>query len=147
MSKSDLRQRVIGKRIENLHTAAIWFMLIMAVPLLAACSSLPLVAQPAQTVAGGDPRRGAVAIQQYGCGSCHKIPGIPGADAMVGPPLIEWADRQYIAGSLPNEPQFLIEWIRFPQTIEPGNAMPNLGVSEQEARDISAYLYTLTGDR
>ena len=116
------------------------------VSLLAGCASPPVAAQPAQSVAGGDAQRGAVAIQSYGCGSCHNIPGIPGADAMVGPPLDGWAERRYIAGSLLNEPQHLIEWIRFPQAIEPGSAMPNMGISEQEARDISAYLYTLTDD-
>jgi cytochrome c2 len=116
---------------------------------LAACSSLPLSALPftgevTQIVAGGDPIRGATAITTYGCGGCHRIPGIAGAESMVGPPLDDWAERDYIAGSLPNQPQFLIEWIRYPQAIEPGNAMPNMGVSEQEARDISAYLYSLT---
>ena len=29
------------------------------------------------------------------------------------------------------------------QAIEPGTAMPNLGVSEGQARSIAAYLYTL----
>ena len=111
---------------------------------LAACSTQSTA--PAQVVAGGDPQRGALAIRAYGCGTCHRIPGIAGADAMVGPPLDNWAERHYIAGAWPNQPELLIEWIRFPQAIEPGNAMPNMGVTEQEARDISAYLYTSTRD-
>jgi cytochrome c2 len=111
--------------------------------LLAGCVSLPWEPEPPQGLAGGNPLRGTVAIQNYGCGACHNIPGIPNADALVGPPLNAWAERRYISGKLPNEPQHLIRWIRFPQEIEPGTAMPNLGVSEQEARDISAYLYTL----
>jgi cytochrome c2 len=120
-------------------------LLVLAV-LLCACGTLQVSAKPALTVAGGDSERGKLAIQHYGCGSCHKIPGIAGADTWVGPPLINWAEREYIAGTFPNQPQFLIEWIRYPQAIEPGSAMPNLGVTEQEARDIGAYLYTLTGD-
>ncbi len=65
---------------------------------------------------------------------------------MVGPPLDDWSERRFIAGSFPNEPEMLVQWIRFPQAIEPGNAMPNMGVTEQDARDISAYLYTLGDD-
>jgi cytochrome c2 len=93
--------------------------------------------------AGGDARRGAEAIRAYGCDACHTIPGIVTANALVGPPLDGWADRRYIAGKLPNEPELLVQWIRYPQAIEPGTAMPNLGVTEQDARDISAYLFTL----
>ena len=97
-------------------------------------------------MAGGDPERGIVAIQSYGCGACHNIPGVAGANALVGPPLDYWAERDFIAGKLPNEPSHLAAWIRFPQAIEPGSAMPNMGVTEQDARDISAYLYSLTRD-
>jgi cytochrome c2 len=99
-----------------------------------------------QVLPGGDPSRGAVALRAYGCDSCHTIPGIVTANALVGPPLDAWADRRYIAGKLPNEPEYLIEWIRFPQAIEPGTIMPNLGVTEQDARDMGAYLYTLRRD-
>lgn len=127
----------IGTRISTFMAAAI------LIVLLGGCASLPWESEPPQELAGGNPQRGAVAIQEYGCGACHNIPGIPDADAMAGPPLNAWSQRRYISGRLPNEPQHLIRWIRFPQEIEPGTAMPNLGVSEQEARDISAYLYTL----
>ena len=97
----------------------------------------------ARTVEGGDPDRGAAAIQQYGCGSCHMIPGITGAHGKVGPPLDDWSERVYIAGQVPNTTDFLIRWIEMPQAIEPRTAMPNLRVTEGEARDIAAYLYTL----
>lgn len=128
--------------------------LIALLVLLTACSSAGSffgsngrsALEPVQAVAGGDPLRGTLAIQSYGCGACHVVPGIAGANSLVGPPLVAWAERRYIAGKLPNQPEFLIEWIRFPQAIEPGSAMPNMGVTEQEARDISAYLYTLSDD-
>ena len=93
-------------------------------------------------VPGGDPEAGRTAILEYGCGSCHWIDGIPEADAYVGPPLMEFEQRHYIAGKLPNRAENLIAWIQFPQTIEPGSAMPNLGVTETEARNIAAYLYS-----
>jgi cytochrome c1 len=94
-------------------------------------------------VPGGDAGRGERLIARYGCGSCHTIPGVAGATAMVGPPLTDWSERQYIAGTLVNEPENLIRWIRDPDAIEPGTVMPNLGLSEAEARDVAAYLYTL----
>jgi cytochrome c2 len=97
-------------------------------------------------VAGGDPRRGEVALRDYGCGACHTIPGIPGANTTVGPSLTNWAERAYIAGSLSNTPENLLRWLQAPQEIEPGSVMPDLDVSEQAARDISAYLYTLRGE-
>jgi cytochrome c2 len=94
-------------------------------------------------VQGGSPARGVEEIERYGCGSCHLIPGVDGADGLVGPPLIKWADRKVIAGQLPNRTPELLRWIQDPQDVEPGTDMPDLGVSEQEARDIAAYLYTL----
>jgi cytochrome c1 len=39
-----------------------------------------------------------------------------------------------------------LRWLQVPQEIEPGSVMPNLDVTEQAARDMSAYLYTLRGD-
>lgn len=97
-----------------------------------------------RTIAGGDAERGREALVDYGCGSCHAIPGVPGADAQVGPALDRLAERQVIAGNLPNEPRNLIRWIRDPQGVDPGNLMPDLGVSEEDARAIAAYLYELS---
>ena len=94
-------------------------------------------------VSGGDADEGRRKIADVGCGSCHVIPGVPGADSTVGPPLTQWADRVYIAGALANEPENLVQWLLDPQAIEPGTAMPNLLLSEKDARDISAFLYTL----
>ncbi|MDQ6633255.1 MAG: c-type cytochrome [Gemmatimonadota bacterium] len=96
-----------------------------------------------RAVEGGDPERGRAAIAAYGCGSCHMIPGIRGADGLVGPPLEHWAERRLIAGEVPNDPERLITWITVPQAIEPGTGMPNMGVTDGQARDIAAYLYSL----
>jgi cytochrome c2 len=112
--------------------------------LLAGCTTVQAQSSMgANRVLAGNPVAGQVALQTYGCHSCHLIPGVTGANSLVGPPLIGWAERSYIAGSLPNEPAYLVEWIRFPQAIEPGNAMPNLGVTEEDALNMAAYLYTL----
>ena len=96
-----------------------------------------------KVVPGGDVDRGRQLIPQYGCGACHAIPGIDGAKGQVGPPLNGIADRAYLAGVLSNTPENMVTWIMHPQQIAPGSAMLELGVSERDARDIAAYLYTL----
>jgi cytochrome c len=113
---------------------------VLALSLAACRESAPVTRQ---VVPGGDAARGSRLVAQYGCGSCHVIPGVPGAHGAVGPPLIAFAHRAYIAGTLRNEPGSLVRWIRFPQSVEPGTVMPDLGVTEPDARDIAAYLYTL----
>jgi cytochrome c len=96
---------------------------------------------------GGDATAGKAAIGKFGCGSCHVIPGVERARGLVGPPLTDFAWRAYIAGRAPNTPRNLEAWIRLPDSVEPGTAMPTLGVSQQEARDIAAYLYLETATR
>lgn len=91
----------------------------------------------------GDARQGQLNIVSTGCGSCHTIPGIGGADGNVGPPLTRIGDRIFIAGLLRNTPDNMVLWLREPQRIVPGNAMPDMGLSAEQARDIAAYLYTL----
>jgi cytochrome c oxidase assembly factor CtaG/cytochrome c2 len=97
----------------------------------------------AEAVTGGRVSHGAAAIGKYGCGACHTIPRIAGANATVGPPLDRIAMRTYLGGHLSNTPDNLIKWIQHPQAIDPRNAMPELGIGDQEAKDIAAFLYTL----
>jgi cytochrome c1 len=82
-------------------------------------------------------------INQFGCGACHSIPGIPGADGNVGPSLTRIGSRPYVAGVLRNSPGNLARWIRNPQAIVPGNAMPDMHIGDADARDIAAYLLSL----
>jgi cytochrome c2 len=91
---------------------------------------------------GGDPRRGEAMFIQYGCGSCHSLKNVRTATGMVGPPLDGIALRMIIAGHLANNPANMEEWIRDPQHVSPGTAMPDLNVGEEDARDITAFLYT-----
>jgi cytochrome c2 len=108
------------------------------------CNSLEKASrQEAAELTGGDPDRGVAAITRYGCGSCHTIPGVRGADSTVGPPLTRIARRSYLAGRLANSPGNLMKWVQHPQTVEPGTAMPEMHVTDQDAHDIAAYLYTL----
>lgn len=120
------------------------------IPYVGACILLALAGceggrseVPEWSVEDGDASRGASVINTVGCGACHDIPGINGAKGVVGPPLTAWARRSFIAGKLPNSPDNLIRWVRDPHEIEPGTAMPDLDLTEQQARDVAAYLYTL----
>ena len=119
--------------------------LLRAAALLLCAALLPqwAAAGPTWVVAGGDPQRGARLIQSFGCAACHTVPGIDNARGNVGPPLARIGDRTYIAGMLHNTPANLVRWIRAPQSVVPGNAMPDMGITEAQARDIAAYLYTL----
>jgi cytochrome c len=102
--------------------------------------------EPRRPVAEGDAERGRALIQSHGCGSCHTIPGVLGARALVGPPLWAMADRGYIGGVLPNTQSDMVRWIRNPRAVDPRTLMPNMGVTESDARDIAAYLYTLRAE-
>jgi cytochrome c len=109
---------------------------------LTSCQQVELE-RKAEAMTGGSPQRGKAAISKYGCGTCHTIPGVRGANALVGPNLDQVASRMYVAGVLPNTPDNMIRWVQHPRDVDPLTAMPNLGVTDQDARDIAGYLYTL----
>ncbi len=116
--------------------------LLLATLMLAGCTSMSNV-RSAESAIGGDPVDGASAITRYGCGSCHTIRGISGANALVGPPLTGFASRSYVAGVLPNTPENVIRWIQDPKAVDDKTAMPKLGVNAKDATDIAAYLYQI----
>jgi cytochrome c len=134
-----MRDQRSARALRRVTTAAV----LLALPLLAACWHSDQDAYMGSQLAGGDAAHGRELMSQYGCGSCHTIPGVPGAKATVGPPLAGVAGRSFIAGVLPNTPQNMVDWIYDPPGTDPKTAMPNLGMSRQEARDIAAYVYTL----
>ena len=114
-------------------------LLLLALPLVGCGEARQTVEIP-----GADAGRGKQVIEDVGCGGCHAIPGIRLAGGRVGPPLEDFAQRRTVAGKLPNTPQALTHWIRVPQSVVPGNDMPNLGLSRREARDVAAYLLQRT---
>jgi cytochrome c2 len=109
----------------------------LLVLLLPACGGEPPAAL------GGDPENGRLLLRQFGCGTCHEIPGVAAARGKVGPPLAGVATRVYLGGVLPNSPENMLDFIRAPQKLEPRTAMPDLGLTEEHARDMVAYLYTV----
>lgn len=94
-------------------------------------------------IAGGDVKVGKKLVEQYQCGSCHAIPEVPAARGTAGPPLEGFGRRSYIAGRFPNNADALTRWLADPPAMKPGTLMPDLGVSQDDARHMAAYLYTL----
>ena len=124
------------------HMPVLCICLVLLSVTLSGCGQSTATAA-AEQVAGGNARNGEHLIFTYGCGTCHVIPGIAGAIGTAGPPLRGFASRLYIAGVLENRPDNLVRWITGPQEVTPGVAMPDLGITKEEARHMAAYLYTL----
>lgn len=126
-----------------------WALLLVlaSVALMSACSDVNSTDfdRAYMMTAGGNARAGRDAIRRYGCNSCHTVSGVPGANGWVGPPLDGIGNRQYIAGELPNTADNLMRWIQHPHQVEAHTVMPEMNVTEQDSRDIAAYLYTLRG--
>lgn len=101
------------------------------------------IEKPQPPATGGSASAGKRIIADRGCGKCHTIPGIPNANGLVGPPLNSMGRRSYIAGIFPNQPDNMVQWLMSPKSMKPKTAMPSVGLSEQQARDVAAYLYTL----
>ena len=118
-------------------------LLVVGVLMMAGCSHRNEVLEQARELTGGEPSRGVTAIGRYGCGSCHEIPGVRRATGTVGPPLAGVARRTYLAGHISNTPRDMVRWIQHPQQLEHGTAMPEMNISDTDAKDIVAYLYTL----
>jgi cytochrome c2 len=124
--------------------------LAFATALLAVTASLALTGceggknmRPYGVSIAGNPQNGRQIIQNYGCGGCHIIPGVHNARGLVGPPLLYFSERTMIAGELPNTPENLVRWVENPRAVEPNTAMPDLGLSPDQAYDVAAYLYTI----
>jgi len=109
---------------------------------MSACGKQQAPAKQPEVATGGDPARGKDLIVKYGCKTCHTIKSIDGPNGVVGPPLDDIKSRSYIAGVLTNTPAHIQQWIMDPPKVKPGTAMPKLGVTEQEAQDIAAFLYS-----
>lgn len=118
------------------------FVVFASCLILVGCA-LAAVPSTSERVPGGNPQRGQHALAAYGCGACHVIPGVPAARGQVGPPLTGLGQRTIIAGRLHNDATNLIAWVQHPQLIAPGVDMPDLGITDGDARDIAAYLLTL----
>lgn len=110
---------------------------------LVLCACAGETRQQAALLAGGDPDAGRAKVARFGCPACHAIAGFPAGEGQTGPSLAGLAGRPTLAGGLPNTPENLMLWIRRPSDVVPGTAMPVLGLSEEDSRDIATFLYSL----
>ncbi|WP_426954385.1 c-type cytochrome [Muricoccus radiodurans] len=95
----------------------------------------------ARAITGGEPDRAPALMIRYGCGGCHAIPGVPGADGRVAAPLAGLRERVYVGGVARNTAENLVAWIVDPRALSPRSAMPATGITPDEARDVAAFLY------
>lgn len=99
------------------------------------------ITDKAYALAGGNIEHGRSVIVAVGCGACHEIPGIASARGQVGPSLQGVAGRAMIGGVVPNTADNLARWVENPRAINAKTAMPVLGLTAEQARDVTAYLY------
>lgn len=124
------------------HRAALALPAALLAALLAGCGQGGGGLGPPH-VRGGDIDTGKRLITQYQCATCHVIPKVPGQNGESGPSLEHVGRLSYIAGGIPNQADNMVAWLRDPPALKPGTRMPSMGLSEQEARHMAAYLYTL----
>lgn len=95
---------------------------------------------PAAKPTGAMAKAGEALFMNSQCSSCHFIAGTP-AQGTIGPDLTHVASRSTLAAvTIPNTPTWLARWIHNPQTIKPGDRMPDLGLSWGQVDKIVAYL-------
>lgn len=121
--------------------------LLLVLPLVAcnrdeaAKSLAPGTATPAPA---GDAERGKALVSQYGCNVCHVVPGIGGPQGSLGPSLAGVASRPAISfGKVQNTPENLVRYIQNPASLNPQSSMPPIGLTDADARDVTAFLLTL----
>ena len=120
--------------------------------IVTACAAPQTSSGPTAAPKAGQPtpdpvlvNEGQQLVAQKGCAGCHTIPGIPGATGTIGPNLAGVANRPSIAGGAVqnNGPDDLKRWVLDPPAVKPGTAMPKLGLTDDEAARIAAFLETL----
>ena len=114
----------------------------MAFALMSLCACADKTDAP-RVIAGADAARGLAVVERVGCASCHRIPGVAWPQGSVGGSLDRFAERSLIAGRLPNQPDTLAQWLRDAPSLSPETGMPPMPITDAEARDVAAYLYTL----
>lgn len=94
-------------------------------------------------VVQADAAEGLKIINETGCAACHVIPGVDWPKGRSAGSLAGFAAQPMVAGRLPNQPDVLIRWLIDAPSLDPGTAMPPMPLTQDQARDVAAYLYTL----
>ena len=141
---NDVAMRAAQVRHPNSHHAPLPLLTMRTVlPLLLALAGCAPPPEWQHAMPEADPARGLQAMARVGCGSCHVIPGLRWPQGAVGPSLRGFGKAGLVAGELPNRPDVLTAFVRDAPGALPGTTMPAMPLTEQEARDVAAYLYTL----
>jgi cytochrome c1 len=110
-------------------------------PLAAPADPTPPAPTPMPGLQLGNPMQGRSLFQDKGCAGCHTLDGDASASGIAGPNLTNVGLRPTLAGeTLPNSPEMLVRWLLDPAALKPGTRMPNVGLSQQEAQDVAAFL-------
>jgi cytochrome c1 len=107
---------------------------------LAACDGPP---DRTPTLRDADAARGRQLVVAHGCAACHRFPDVAWPRGGLGPSLQGFGRQGLIAGRLPNQPGVLMQFIRNAPAELPGTAMPAIPMTDQDARDVAAYLLQL----
>jgi cytochrome c oxidase subunit 2 len=92
---------------------------------------------------GGNVQRGYQLVSTGACIGCHTIQGTP-LQGKVGPSLTNYGQRTSLGSAMyDNTKENLVRWLVNPQEAKPGNKMPNLGLSDEDASAIADYLLSL----
>jgi len=132
----------MSAQVEFWHIDAKWALWLAALTggtlALGACEQPP---QSRYTFSAAQEQRGLTAITAAGCGACHVIPGIAWPQGRMGPSLQGFDDIGLIAGALPNSPENLAAFVRNAPQAKRGSTMPSMPLTQEESRDVAAYLY------
>jgi len=145
--------------VEPSHWASAWRVaspIVAALVLLstAGCAATPVPSRaptesaavaPLRAAPGvpGDPNAGRTLFATKGCAGCHTLQHVPTANGAVGPNLTNVVLRPTLGGDrIENTAENMARWIMDPPGMKSGATMPNLGLNQQEARDIAAFLFS-----
>ena len=146
---------MLNGRLGQVATTLLWGIAVVSIGLVACSPSVPVTQTrvstapepvvrltPAPGVAG-DPERGRVTFADKGCVTCHTVRGVPNSTGILGPNLTNVALRPTLTeAGFPNTPDQMARWILDPPAMKPGTIMPNLSLTDQQARDVVAFLYS-----
>lgn len=120
----------------------VWLGALMVTVLMITSCTLPGQRDdPRVDEAGGSIERGRDLMRTNGCVACHSVSGVPSVANGYGPDLDGFGGQRLIAGSLDNTPENLVAFLMNPGEVVEGTNMPNVGLTEEEARDIASWLY------
>ncbi len=100
---------------------------------------------PAGSYAGGSAEKGKEHFENFGCKACHvigddeRVRNARGSSYDIAPELT------HAAGKL--HPDWIFDWIKNPRHYNPTTKMPSLRLTDQEARDLVAFIMTMKDDR